>query len=67
MQEKEKRIVSDKKYMVKLYNELNTSKYPREIVVLLLKSLFLSLAKGKVLSPSYHWVQFSFQYYKLSI
>ena len=43
MQEKEKRIVSDKKYMVKLYNELNTSKYPRLIVVLLLKSLFLSL------------------------
>ena len=43
MQEKEKRIVSDKKYMVKLYNELNTSKYPRAIVVFLLKSLFLSL------------------------
>ena len=43
MQEKEKRIVSDKKYMVKLYNELNTSKYPWAIVVLLLKSLFLSL------------------------
>ena len=43
MQEKEKRIVSDKKYMVKLYNELNTSKYPRAIAVLLLKSLFLSL------------------------
>ena len=40
---KKKRIVSNKKYMVKLYNELNTSKYPREIVVLLLKSLFLSL------------------------
>ena len=31
MHEKEKRIVSDKKYMVKLYNELNTSKYPRAI------------------------------------
>ena len=43
MQEKEKRIVSNKKYMVKLYNELNTSKYPWAIVVLLLKSLFLFL------------------------